>query len=170
MTAAEKRLTIILLCLSGSVIYWLPFISEIFYVPLQEALGFTKTQIGLLSSTFGLVSLITYFPGGWLADRVSPRKLISIALFVTSLGGFVFATFPSFEVCLALFGLWGMTTACIFWSAMIKATRNWGSKDEQGRAFGILEGGRNFVDIAQALLCWLCLFTLGQAISPLRAC
>jgi nitrate/nitrite transporter NarK len=73
---------------------------------------------------------------------------------ITSTGGFVFSTFPSFEICVLIFGLWGVTTACIFWSAMIKATRNWGSEQEQGRAFGILEGGRNFVDmvIATAML------------------
>lgn len=51
-----------------------------------------------------------------------------------------------------LFGLWGIATACVFWSAMIKATRNWGSSAEQGRAFGILEGGRKFVDMASATL------------------
>ena len=153
MRTADKRLTMLLLCLSGSTIYWLPFISETFYVPMQEAFGFSKTQIGNLYSVFGFVSLITYFPGGWLADRIAPRKLMSVALLITAAGGFVFATIPSFEVSVFLFGLWGMTTACIFWSAMIKATRSLASEKEQGRAFGILEGGRNSVDmVAGALL------------------
>jgi sugar phosphate permease len=142
----------ILLCLSGSIIYWLPFLSEIYYVPMQEAFGFSKTQIGVLLSAFGLVSLISYFPGGWLADRIAPRKLISIALAATAAGGFVFATFPSFEICVLLHALWGLTTGCIFWAALIKATRNWGSEKEQGRAFGILEGGRNFVDMVIATI------------------
>ena len=147
MTFAEKRLTMVLLCLSGSIIYWLPFISETFYVPMQDAFGFSKTQLGVLSSTFGFLALITYFPGGWLADRISPRKLISVALAITAAGGFVFSTTPSFEVCVLLFGLWGAASSLIFWSAMIKATRNLASKKEQGRAFGILEGGRNSVDM-----------------------
>jgi sugar phosphate permease len=150
VTVFEKWLTMALLCLSGSIIFWMPFLSEIYYVPMQNAFGFTKTQMGVLSSTFGLMSLLGYFPGGWLADRVSPRKLISIALTITAASGFVFATIPSFEVCLALFGFWGVSTAFVFWSAMIKATRNWGGKDEQGRAFGALEGGRNFTDLATA--------------------
>lgn len=147
MTTVEKRLTMTLLCLSGSIIYWLPFISETFYVPMQEAFGFSKTQLGFLLATFGLVSLISYFPGGWLADRVLPRKLISFALLVTAAGGFVFSTTPSYEICIVLFGLWGVTTACIFWSAMIKATRSLASEAEQGRAFGFLEGGRNGSDM-----------------------
>lgn len=117
---------------------------------MQEALGFSKTQLGILLSTYGFASLVTYFPGGWLADHVLPRKLISIALLVTAAGGFVFATYPSFEVCVLLHGLWGVATGCIFWSALIKATRNWASEKEQGRAFGILEGGRNFTDMVIA--------------------
>jgi len=154
MKNAEKRLTMVLLCLSGSIIYWLPFLSEVFWVPMQDAFGFSKTQMGVLLSTFGFVSLLVYIPGGWLADRIAPRRLISVALALTAVGGFVFSTFPSFEVCVALHGLWGVTTGCIFWSALIKATRNWGTAKEQGRAFGILEGGRNFVDmvIATAVL------------------
>lgn len=152
MTITDKWLTMVLLCLSGSIIFWLPFFSDIYYVPMQNAFGFSKTQIGLLSSTFGFVSLICYFPGGWLADRFSPHKLISVALVITATAGFVFSTLPSFETCLILFGIWGISAALIFWSAMIKTTRNWGSADEQGRAFGILEGGRNLSDMASATI------------------
>ena len=92
MSGVEKWLTMGLLCLSGSVIFWLPLFSDIFYIPMQNAFGFTKTQMGLLLSTFGAVSLIAYFPGGWLADRFSPRKLITTALVITALAGFVFST------------------------------------------------------------------------------
>ena len=140
----------VLLCLSGSIIYWLPFLSEIYYVPMQDAFGFSKTQIGVLLSTYGTVSLITYFPGGWLADRVAPRKMISTALVITAAGGVVFSTYPSFEICLFLHGLWGVSTGCVFWAALIKATRNWASEEEQGRAFGFLEGGRNLSDMVIA--------------------
>ncbi len=152
MIVSDKWLTMALLCLSGGLIYWLPFLSEIYYVPMQDAFGFSKTQIGILSGTFGFTSIIGYFPGGWLADRFSSRKLISVALVITSAGGFVFSTLPSFEVSVLLYGVWGLATACVFWSALIKATRNWGSKKEQGRAFGILEGGRNFVDMTSATI------------------
>jgi len=142
----------LLLCLSGSIMYWLPFFSEIYYVPMQNSFGFSNTQIGVLSSTFGFMSLIGYFPGGWLADRFSSRKLITVALLITAAGGFVFSTIPSFEVCVLLYGIWGLATALVFWSAMIKATRNWARKEEQGRAYGILEGGRNIADLAAATI------------------
>ena len=147
MTFTEKWLTMGLLCLSGSVIFWLPLFSDIFYIPMQNAFGFTKTQMGILLSTFGAVSLIAYFPGGWLADRFLPRKLITIALVITALAGFVFSTLPSFEACLILFAIWGLTSAGILWSAMIKAARCWGSKEDQGKTYGILEGGRSISDV-----------------------
>ena len=168
MTVVDKWLTMVLLCASASIIYWMPFLSEIFYVPMQDAFGFSKTQLGVLSSTFGITSLIAYFPGGWLADRFSPRKLISVALVITSAGGFVFSTMPSFEICVLLFGIWGIATSSVFWSAMIKASRNWASKEEQGRAFGILEGGRNGFDMATSTI-FLIIFALrggsGSALS-----
>jgi len=152
MTVAEKWLTMMLLCLTGSTIYWMPFFSEIYYVPMQDAFGFSNTQLGVLSSTFGFTSLIGYFPGGWLADRFSSRKLISIALVITAAGAAVFSTMPSFDICVLLFGLWGFATAGIFWSAMIRTTRNWASGAEQGRAFGILEGGRKGFDMATSTI------------------
>ncbi len=67
----------------------------------------------------------------------------------------------AFEICVLLFGLWGVTTSFIFWSAMIKTTRNLASAKEQGRAFGILEGGRNSVDMVTGAIL-LAVFELGS--------
>jgi len=162
MTVFEKWLIMVLICLAGSLVYWGPFFADIFYVPMQDAFGFTNIQIGVLSSVFGTTSMLAYFPGGWVADRFSSRKLITIALVITAVGGFVFWTIPSFEVCLLIFAIWGVAIALLLWSAMIKATRNWGGETEQGRAFGFLEGGRNISDmITTALL--LALFAFAGA-------
>ena len=157
MSSFEKWLTMALLCLSGSIIFWLPYFSEIFYVPMQEAFGFSHAQMGALMTVFGTVSFLGYFPGGWLADYYSPRKLITTGLVITSTGGFVFSTIPSFTVTIVIYGVWGLSGAFIFWAAMIKATRNWAAEDEQGKAFGALEGGRNIVDLASTS-CLLAIF------------
>jgi nitrate/nitrite transporter NarK len=144
---AEKWLTMVLLCLSGSLIFWLPYWADIFYVPMQSAFGFSNTQMGMLSGTAGFTALISYVPGGWLADRFPARQLMSTALVISAMGGFVFARIPPFDVCLVLYGLWGASAGLIFWSALIKATRKWAPQDEQGRAFGFLEGGRSITDV-----------------------
>jgi len=48
-----------------------PFLREVYYLPCRSA-GVSNTQLGVLMSVFGATALVTYFPGGWLADRFSP--------------------------------------------------------------------------------------------------
>ena len=108
------------LSFSGGVVFILPFLQEVYYEPLSEALNINHTQIGFLMSVFGTASMIAYLPGGWLADRVSPRWLISLSLTGTGLGGLYFATFPSYEITLVIHGFWGITIALLFWGAMIR--------------------------------------------------
>jgi len=146
MNVFRRWLVMTILCLSGGIIYFLPFFGEVYYLPLQKALGISKTQLGILESVFGTTSLIFCFPGGWLADRVSPRKLISFSCISIGIAGFYYATFPSYGICLALHAFWGVAITLTFWSAMIKATRNWAPAKRQGRAFGILEGGRGVAE------------------------
>jgi hypothetical protein len=52
--------------------------------------------------------------------------LIAVALWMTALGGLVYATFPSYAVLKVLYGYWGFTTIFLFWAPLIKATRVWG--------------------------------------------
>jgi nitrate/nitrite transporter NarK len=150
MTSFRRWVIMACLCLSGGIIFLLPFLREVYYIPLQKALHLTNTELGVLMSVFGAVSLLTYFPGGWLADRVSPRKLVSFSMLATGLAGFYFATFPSYPLSIALHGFWGVTCSLTFWGALIKATRNWAPGPEQGRAFGILESGRGIAELASS--------------------
>lgn len=135
------------LCLSGGIIYLLPYLREVYYIPLQEALQLSNTQLGVLMSIFGVASMISYFPGGWIADRVSPRILISISLWLTGIAGLYFATFPSYQLSIAVHAFWGISVTLTFWAALIKATRRWAPSNQQGRAFGILESGRGIAEV-----------------------
>jgi MFS family permease len=164
------------LCLSASAIFFIPFISEIYYVPMQNAFHFNNTQMGMLMSIFGATSMLAYFPGGWLADKFSPRRLMSVALLICGGAGFYFAALPSYFICLVIYGLWGACISLVFWSAMIKATREWAPSDEQGRAFGILESGRGAGDvltgtIVGAVFIWLGsdVFAFTQVVNLLAA-
>ena len=148
MSTLRRWLIMACLSLSGGLIYLLPFLREVYYLPLQKALGISNTQLGVLMSVFGATALVSYFPGGWLADRVSSRKLIAFSMLATGLSGLYFATFPSYPLSIAIHGFWGITCSLTFWGAMIKATRNWAPSTEQGRAFGILESGRGIAELA----------------------
>jgi nitrate/nitrite transporter NarK len=135
------------LSVSGGVIYLLPFLQEVYYKPLMQALRLDNTQVGGLMSAFGLTSMLAYFPGGWLADRVSPRRLLTVSLLATGAAGLYFSTFPSYAQSLAIHAFWGISITLLFWSAMIRVTRGWAPPEQQGKAFGILETGRGLGEV-----------------------
>ena len=136
---------------SGGIIFLLPFLQEVYYKPLADALSLNNTQVGSLMSVFGLTAMASYIPGGWLADKVSPRKLLTSSLLLTGAAGLYFATFPGYRISLAIHALWGVTITLLFWGAMIRATRAWALPGECGKAFGILETGRGFGEIAASM-------------------
>jgi nitrate/nitrite transporter NarK len=49
-----------------------------------------------------------------------------------------------------IFFAWGITTVFTFWSALMKAVKLLASKDEEGKFFGALDGGRGLVEAALA--------------------
>lgn len=142
----KQILTLILLILSGEFIYFLPYVlSRVFRPTFLDVFQLNNFQLGSLFSVYGFVALLSYIHGGVVTDRYSPRKLISSALILTSLGGVVLASYPSYLTLQILYGYWGFTSVFLFWGAMIKATRLWGGDSNQGKAFGLLDGGRGIV-------------------------
>lgn len=137
---------LLLLILAGESVFILPFVlSRIFRPTVLELFDLDNLQLGICFSVYGIVALLSYLFGGPLADKYPPRKLIALALWMTALGGFVYASFPGYTTLKFLYGYWGFTTIFIFWAPMIKATRVWGGSNSQGRAFGFLDGGRGLV-------------------------
>ncbi|MFT5216641.1 MAG: nitrate/nitrite transporter NarK [Glaciecola sp.] len=137
---------LLLIILAGESVFILPFVlARVFRPTVLEVFNLDNIQLGLCFSVYGIVALLSYLFGGPLADKFQPRKLIAVALWMTALGGFVYATFPSYFVLKILYGYWGFTTIFLFWAPMIKATRVWGGTKSQGKAFGFLDGGRGLV-------------------------
>lgn len=138
--------SLLLLILAGESVFILPFVlSRVFRPTVLDAFGLDNVQLGICFSIYGVVALLSYLFGGPLADKFHPRKLISVALWMTALGGLVYATFPGYTVLKIIYGYWGFTTIFLFWAPMIKATRVWGGSASQGKAFGFLDGGRGLV-------------------------
>jgi sugar phosphate permease len=137
---------LLLIILAGESVFILPFVlARVFRPTVLEVLQLSNLELGLCYSVYGIVAMLSYPFGGPLADKFQPRKLIAVALWLTALGGFVYATFPSYTVLKVLYGYWGFTTIFLFWAPMIKATRVWGGTSSQGKAFGFLDGGRGLV-------------------------
>ncbi|HNP18016.1 MAG TPA: MFS transporter [Fulvivirga sp.] len=166
--SAHKTIILIALILAGEIIFFLPFVlARVFRPTLLKVLDITNFELGTYFSVYGVVAMISYFFGGALADRFPSRNLMSYSLWLTALGGLIMAIIPSHNILPILYGFWGFTTIFLFWAALIRATREWGGAGFQGRAFGLLEGGRG---LAAALLATLTLFifskfTGGEAIT-----
>ena len=138
--------TMFALVIAGEAIFGLPFlVARIFRPTLLDVFGISNLQLGTAFSVYGVVAMLAYFPGGALADRFEARTMMTAALVISAFGGGYYATVPSIGGLVGLFGFWGLTTILFFWAAMIRATRVWGGDEDQGRAFGILDGGRGLL-------------------------
>ncbi len=157
------------LTLAAGAVYPLIYLRQNFEVSILESFGITIAQLGQCYSMLGVIFVLTYLPSGWLADRVSPRGLVAFSLTMTGLLGVWFSTMPSFTILLVIFAGWGIVTGLTFWAAMIKAVAVLAHHDEQGRFFGILDGGRGLVEaiLASIAVYWFyhSLEVLGQPTS-----
>jgi nitrate/nitrite transporter NarK len=149
----QKTLLIIGLILAGEAIFALPFHLARFFRPtMLEMFNLTATELGAAQGIYGVIAMLAYFPGGLLADRYPAYKLMALSLWLTALCGLYMSTFPGATELMFLFGFFGFSTILLFWGALIRATREWGSKNEQGLAFGLLEGGRGLLAVVLASL------------------
>ena len=135
-----------LIVIAAGAIYPLLYLRQNFEISILESFNITQTQLRYCSSMLGLIFVITYVPSGWLADRFSSRKLLAYSLLATALLGVWFSTMPSYSSLLVIYGAWGVATGLTFWSAHIKLVAMLAKKDQQGKFFGILDGGRGLVE------------------------
>lgn len=144
-------ITMLGLILAGEAVYALPFhVARFFRPTVLETFSLSATELGAAQGVYGIVAMLAYFPGGPLADRFSARKLLAWSLWSTAAGGLYMATFPGYRGALLVWGFFGVTTILLFWAALIRATRDWGGENEQGRAYGLLDSGRGLLAAAMA--------------------
>lgn len=148
--SAKKWISFGTLMLGAGTIYKLGFMKDAFYVPMQEFMGLTHTQIGTAMSMAGLISTFGFLASIYLTDRISKKIMIPIALIGTAALGVALSTFPSYGVFLGIFCLLAVCADMLFWPTMLKSVRLLGNEQEQGRMFGILEAGRGLVDTVTA--------------------
>ena len=86
---SKKWISFGTLVLGAGTIYKLGCLKDAFYVPMQEFMGLSHTQIGTAMSVAGLISTFGFLISIYLTDRVSkkvmiPMSLIGIALLALS--------------------------------------------------------------------------------------
>ncbi len=141
------------LILAGEAIFSLPFHVPRFFRPtLLSVFDLDNAGLGDVFAVYGVTAMLAYFPGGVVADKFAPGRLMAASLWLTAVGGVALAVWPSVALMRVVYGWWGVTTVLLFWAAMIRATAGWGGVGLQGRAFGLLDGGRGLAAAAFATI------------------
>ena len=133
---------LIVLTLSGSFICSLPWFRSYYYTPFMEAFGMTNTEMGLCGTALGVAGIAAYLFGGIICDHISIKKLIPFSMISTGALGLAMLTKPAPVIMIIIHGLFALTALMLFFPAQTKTVRNLAASNEQGKAFGIFEGGR----------------------------
>lgn len=104
---------------------------------MQEELGLTKIQMGYAFAAFGWAYALFEIPGGWLGDRIGPRKVLMRVVSMWSI--FTIATGWAWNlVSLVIFRFFfGMGEAGCF-PNITKAFTTWFPVAERVKAQGVL--------------------------------
>ena len=145
-SSSKKWISFGTLVLGAGTIYKLGFLKDAFYVPMQEFMGLTHTQIGTAMSVAGLISTFGFLVSIYLTDRVSKKIMIPLSLIGIGLLGIGLSTFPPYWLFLLIYCGLAVCADMLYWPTMLKTVRLLGTEEEQGRMFGIMEAGRGLVD------------------------
>jgi MFS family permease len=141
---------LLLLVIAAGAIYPVLYLRQVYQTSMIEALAISNEQLGYLYSILGVAFMVSYLPSGWLADRIAPRVLISVSLLGTGLLAMWYASLPGFHALLLIFCGFGVTTGLTFWAALLKRVKLLAGNNEQGRFFGVLDGGRGLIEASLA--------------------
>lgn len=154
-----KRLTpLFVLGMIDAVSFLLAFYIKNVFPDLPRRIGINEDQYSSLQMMYGLFSLLFYFPGGWLADKFSNKKIIIWSLILTIVGAVIFAILPllnsdnfvkgkglglkissknSLITLYIIHAIWGISTSGLLWASLWRFVSLQGSPKEQGKVNAI---------------------------------
>ena len=132
----HKILLLAAIGFAQTAIFLLPYITYTFYKPMQTSLNITNEQLGFLLTLYGILEVASYVPGGWLADKFNPKKMITLGLILIGLCCLTAAFIMNYNVYLVIWVIVGISANLIYWSAGMKSVRVICDADEQGKAYG----------------------------------
>jgi ACS family glucarate transporter-like MFS transporter len=135
---------VLVLCAVAFVLY-IDRINITIAAPRMSAdFGFSHQSLGAILSAFLFGYAVGLVPGGWLADRFGPSRVLTVAglcwVLITVLTGCVPARGPDPRLLLVLarFAL-GLCEACAY-PTFNRAVANWMRQDERAKAMGFITG------------------------------
>jgi NNP family nitrate/nitrite transporter-like MFS transporter len=106
---------------------------------INNTLGLTATEMGLLLSAPMLTGALTRFPAGLLADRMSPKTLFIWQMLLVVPGLFLLPYAETLREYI-LIGLWIGISGASF-TIGIRYITDWFDRSQQGRSMGIFGAG-----------------------------
>ena len=165
-----KWMKLAMLTVGLGSIYKIAYVTDVLYVPFQDAFGLSNSQIAFTLTVYSVAQTIAYLLSTYAADRVPAKYLVGGSLVITGICGFVISTMPAYSTLLLVWIVLGVFCEGMYWPALAKLVRMLGRDDEQGRMFGILAGGRGIIDTSVSFLGGVILFSyFGSGISGLKA-
>ena len=119
---------------------------------MLELWQISKTQFGLLMSIYGVVHNVFYLALSWAQDRFSARVLIPVNMVFGGITTFFLGQTTDFATLCFLFLMLSLWCEGAFWPAVLSAVRRSTSDGNQGKIFGLLEGGRGGIELLQNAL------------------
>lgn len=150
-TNIRKYIQLALVILSAGVIYPIAYLKNNYQETLLEVYHLAVQDLNTIFLALGIISVIAYFPSGVLSDKFSCKKLLLVSLAGTAAAGLWFATVPEFGGIVAIYMIWGVFSIFTFWAAHMKLIKLLASESEQGRFFGLLDGGRGLTEAILAI-------------------
>lgn len=155
----NRTQVLLILSLIAGMMYLTPLLRFSFYDQMMEALNLTDLQIGTIGSAYAIICIICYPISGVLADKFSIKKLLTISTFAMALITFWYCLLPGYTSLIIIHALYGIFSIATFWSPYLKAVRQLGTEEEQGRLYGISEALRG---IGQTIVAAICLFIIAR--------
>lgn len=161
-----RYLQLVLVVVAAGSIFPLIYLRHGYEVTILEVFNLEVSQLNTIFSTMGIVTLLGYFPSGYLSDKFSAKWLLAFSLFMTGVTGLWFAQVPPYSSIIIIYIIWGFFSIFTFWGAHLKLVKLLASKGEEGKFFGIWDGGRGVVE---ALLAMAALFIFGNIIGNIES-
>jgi len=152
MKKFQRYFQFLLIVLAAGSIYPLIFLRSGYQETILTVFNLSAGQLNNIYTILGLAFVVGYFPSGWLADRFPAKKLLALSLFMCGLAGIWFAQIPNHTNVLLIYVIWGIFSVFTFWSAHLRIVKLIAKVGEEGRFFGILDGGRGVVEAGLATI------------------
>jgi sugar phosphate permease len=137
------------------LMYGLLYLNRVNIAPviplIREDLGYSYTQIGLITAAFYGLYTFAQLPAGYLGDRLGPRRVITLGGVIASLSNLIFSQLRSLPLLICFHALNGVGQGG-GWSPSIRLLVNWFPREKLGTTLGLYTTCVSFFTIVAYLL------------------